>query len=197
MYFMMLHGWIGLFGDGLFSIRSMSALPGVASVMLGMWLVRLIANPRAALLAGLMLALFAYGGALQPGSADVFVAGIVVARPLPSLVYWVKQPRNTHALVIYALLMATAFYTHYFTCTLCARPWAYLLVLRLQPEQPLKHITRPAWWLSNVAIVVLFAPWIPGLVDRPGTWVSSRPMAMWVGNCGHAQFPAVDGVGLS
>jgi mannosyltransferase len=164
MYFMMLHGWIGLFTDGIFSIRSLSALPGVASVMLGMWLVRLIANPRAALLAGLMLALLPTAVRYSQEVRMYSWLGLWLLGATIALVYWVKQPRHTHALVIYALLMATAFYTHYFTALCVLVHWAYLLVLRLQPDPPLKHITRPAWWLSNVAIVVLFAPWIPGLV---------------------------------
>jgi len=165
LYFMVLHGWIGLFGDGLFSIRSLSALPGVASVMLGMWLVRLIANPRAALLAGLMLALLPTAVRYSQEVRMYSWLGLWLLGATIALVYWVKQPRHTHALVIYALLMAAAFYTHYFTALCVLVHWAYLLVLRLQPNHPLKHVTRPAWWLSNVTIVLLFAPWIPGLVD--------------------------------
>lgn len=57
LYFMLLHGWMALFGDSLVSIRTLSVLPGIATVLLGMWLVRLIATPRAALVAGLLLAL--------------------------------------------------------------------------------------------------------------------------------------------
>ena len=54
LYFMLLHGWIALFGDSLVSIRTLSVLPGIATVLLGIWLVRLIATQRAALLAGLL-----------------------------------------------------------------------------------------------------------------------------------------------
>ena len=55
LYFMLLHGWMAMFGDSLASIRSLSVLPGIVTVMLGMWLVRLVATQRAALLAGLLL----------------------------------------------------------------------------------------------------------------------------------------------
>lgn len=57
LYFMILHGWIELFGDGIFSIRCLSALPGIATVWLGVWLMDLIATRRAALLTGVLLAL--------------------------------------------------------------------------------------------------------------------------------------------
>jgi uncharacterized membrane protein len=165
LYFMLLHGWIEWFGDGIFSIRSLSALPGIAAVMLGMWLVRLMASARAALLAGLMLALLPtavrYSQEVRMYAwLEMWLLGATIA-----LVYWVKQPRHTRALVIYALLMTAAFYTHYFTALCVLVHWVWLLTLRLQSAHPLKLITRPAWWLANVAIVVLFAPWIPGLVD--------------------------------
>lgn len=165
LYFALLHGWIELFGDGIFSIRSLSALPGIAVVMLGMWLVRLMANPRAAFLAGLMLALLPTAVRYSQEVRMYSWLGLWLLGATIALVYWVKQPRQTRMLVIYALLMTAGFYTHYFTALCVLVHWTYLLGLRLQPTHPLNHITRPAWWLTNVAIVVLFAPWIPGLID--------------------------------
>lgn len=165
LYFMLLHGWIELFGDGIFSIRCLSALPGIAAVMLGMWLVRLMANPRAALLAGLMLALLPTAVRYSQEVRMYAWLGMWLLGATIALVYWVKQPRDTRVLVIYALLMTAGFYTHYFTALCVLVHWAYLLVLRLQPSHSLKLIDRPAWWLANVAIVVLFSPWIPSLMD--------------------------------
>ena len=34
LYFMLLHGWIGLFGEGILSLRSLSAVAGVATLRL-------------------------------------------------------------------------------------------------------------------------------------------------------------------
>ncbi|RON38254.1 hypothetical protein BK666_30200 [Pseudomonas frederiksbergensis] len=165
LYFMVLHGWIEVFGNGIFSIRSLSALPGIATVALGFWLVRLMANPRAALLAGLLLALLPTAVRYSQEVRMYSLLGLWLLGATIALVYWVKQPRHTRHLVIYALLMAAGFYTHYFTALCVIVHWAYLLVLRLHPTHPMKHITRPAWWLANVAIVVLFLPWLPGLID--------------------------------
>ncbi|WP_429528434.1 glycosyltransferase family 39 protein [Pseudomonas frederiksbergensis] len=165
LYFMLLHGWIELFGDGIFSIRSLSALPGIATVALGFWLVRLVANPRAALLAGLLLALLPTAVRYSQEVRMYSWLGLWLLGATIALVYWIKQPRHTRPLVIYALLMTAGFYTHYFTALCVIVHWAYLLVLRLHPTHPMKHITRPAWWLANVAIVVLFLPWLPGLID--------------------------------
>ncbi|WP_077046546.1 glycosyltransferase family 39 protein [Pseudomonas sp. KK4] len=165
LYFMLLHAWIELFGDGMFSIRSLSALPGVVAVVLGVWLVRLIATSRAALLAGLMLALLPTAVRYSQEVRMYSLLGMWLLGATIALVYWVKQPRRKRALVVYTLLMSAGFYTHYFTALCVLVHWAYLLVLSLQPGHPLKHINRPAWWVANITIVALFAPWVPGLID--------------------------------
>ncbi|MEO6680146.1 MAG: glycosyltransferase family 39 protein [Pseudomonas sp.] len=165
LYFMVLHGWIELFGDSIFAIRSLSALPGIAVVALGFWLVRLVANPRAALLAGLLLALLPTAVRYSQEVRMYSLLGLWLLGATIALVYWVKHPRRTRYLAIYALLMAAGFYTHYFTTLCVIVHWTYLLLLRLHPAHPVKLITRPAWWLSNVAIVALFLPWLPGLID--------------------------------
>src|SRR5207253_3926782 len=165
LYFLLLHGWIELFGDGIFSIRSFSALPGIATVALGIWLVGLIATRRAAVLAGVVLALLPTAVRYSQEVRMYSLLGVLLIGATIALVYWVKQPQRSRYLVIYALLMSAAFYTHYFTALCVLSHWLYLLVMRLQPSAESRHITRPGWWLANVAIVVLFVPWIPGLID--------------------------------
>ncbi len=165
LYFMLLHGWVELFGDGIFSIRSFSALPGIATVWLGVWLMDLLATRRAALLAGLLLALLPTAVRYSQEVRMYSLLGLWLIGATIALVYWIRYPRRTRYLVAYVLLMTAAFYTHYFTalCVLCH--WLYLGVIRLQPGYRLRHIQRPGWWLANVAIVLLYLPWVPSLID--------------------------------
>jgi uncharacterized membrane protein len=165
LYFMLLHGWIELFGDGIFSIRSFSALPGIVTVALGAWLVELVATRRAAVLAGVLLALLPTAVRYSQEVRMYALLGVWLIGATIALVYWVKQPQRQRYLVFYVLLMTAGFYTHYFTALCVLSHWLYLLVIRLQPSNPCRHITRPGWWLANVAIVALYLPWIPGLVD--------------------------------
>lgn len=112
-----------------------------------------------------------------------------------ALVYWVRQPRRRRYLVYYTLLMSAAFYTHYFTALCVLAHWLYLLLLRLQATLQSRAINRSGWWLANAAIVMLFAPWLPGLVDllqhidqlkasgdvgwEPSVDLSSLPSMVW------------------
>lgn len=165
LYFVLLHGWVELFGDGIFSIRCLSALPGIATVWLGVWLVDLIATRRAALLAGLLLALLPTAVRYSQEVRMYSLLGLLLIGATIALVYWIRHPRRTRYLVAYVLLMSAAFYTHYFTalCVLCH--WLYLGLIRVLPGYRLRSIQRPGWWLANVAIVLLYLPWVPNLID--------------------------------
>lgn len=165
LYFMLLHGWIGLFGDSILSIRLLSALPGVVSVFLGIWLVQRIANRRTMLLAGLLLALLPTAVRYSQEIRMYSLMGAWLLAATLALVYWVQAPQRSRYLVIYALLMAAAFYTHYFSALCVLAHWAYLALLGPQPGGGRRPVLRSDWWLANVAIVVVFLPWLPGLVD--------------------------------
>ncbi|MGE7955738.1 glycosyltransferase family 39 protein [Pseudomonas sp. NPDC089530] len=165
LYFMLLHGWIEAFGDGILAIRSFSALPGIVCVGLGVWLVAQVANRRAAILAGYLLALLPTAVRYSQEVRMYALLGVWLLGATIALVYWVRQPQRQRYLVYYALLMGVAFYTHYFTALCVLAHWLYLLLLRQQATPQSRLIERPGWWLANVAIVLLFAPWLPGLVD--------------------------------
>ena len=162
LYFMLLHGWMALFGDSLGSIRTLSVLPGIATVFLGIWLVRLVSTQRAALLAGLLLAMLPTAVRYSQEVRMYSLMGLWLIAATIALIYWIKAPHKYRYLVIYAVLMAAGFYTHYFTAFCVLAHWLYLL---LSGRSTGWLIKRPAWWLANVAIVLLFLPWLPGLVD--------------------------------
>ncbi|PZP02334.1 MULTISPECIES: glycosyltransferase family 39 protein [Pseudomonas] len=165
LYFMLLRGWIELFGDGIFSIRTFSALPGTVTVGLGMWLVALLATRRAAILAGVLLALLPTAVRYSQEVRMYALLGLLLLGATLALVYWLRQPSRPGYLLSYALLMTLAFYTHYFTVFCVLAHWLYLAVSGVRVEGGGRLVTRPAWWLANAAIVLLFLPWVPELLD--------------------------------
>lgn len=166
LYYLLLHAWMNLFGNGIFSIRAMSAIPGVATVGLAVWLMSLIGTRRAAILGGVLLAMLPIAVRYSQEVRMYALMGFWLMGATIALVYWVQRPERHRYLVIYALLMTASFYTHYFTGLCVLSHWFYLAVLRLRGPEKHTLITRPAWWLTNVAIVLMYAPWIPSLVDQ-------------------------------
>ncbi|WP_416771239.1 glycosyltransferase family 39 protein [Pseudomonas sp. RHF3.3-3] len=166
LYFALLRGWISLFGDSIFSIRLASALPGVVVVFLGIWLAHLVAaGRRATILAGLLLTLLPTAVRYSQEIRMYSLMGVWLLGATLALVYWVHNPQRKRYLVAYVLLMAAGFYTHYFTALCVLSHWCWLLLLRRHPESGQRPIACRDWWLANVAIVLLFLPWLPGLID--------------------------------
>lgn len=161
LYFLLLRGWIEVFGDSIGSIRSLSAIPGVAVVGLGIWLTRQLSTRRAAVLAGILLVLMPTAVRYSQEVRMYSLLGVWLLGATLALVYWVRQPERARYLAVYVLLMSAGFYTHYFTALCVLVHWAYLGLQA--PGQRL--ITRPAWWVANVAIVLLYLPWLPNLLD--------------------------------
>lgn len=165
LYFFMLRGWIELFGDGIWSIRGMSALPGVVAVGLGIWLTRQLSTRCAAVLAGVLLALLPTAVRYSQEVRMYSLLAVWLLAATLALVYWVRQPERTRYLIAYVVLMSAGFYTHYFTALCVLVHWAYLGVLCGPQPRGQRLIVRPAWWLANVAIVLLYLPWLPNLVE--------------------------------
>ncbi|AZF02947.1 glycosyltransferase family 39 protein [Pseudomonas sp. R5-89-07] len=161
LYFLLLRGWIEVFGDSIGSIRSMSAIPGAVVVGLGIWLTQQLSTRRAAVLAGLLLALLPTAVRYSQEVRMYSLLGVWLLGATLALVYWMRQPERTRYLAAYVVLMSAGFYTHYFTALCVLVHWAYL---GLQPRGQ-RLITRPAWWLANAMIVLLYLPWLPNLLD--------------------------------
>src|SRR5471032_1267884 len=160
-----LRGWIEVFGDGIWSIRGMSALPGAAAVGLGIWLTRQLSTRRAAVLAGVLLALFPTAVRYSQEVRMYSLLAVWLLGATLALVYWVRQPERTRYLAVYVVLMAAGFYTHYFTALCVLVHWAYLGVLCRSQAPGQRLIIRPSWWCANALIVVLYLPWLPNLLD--------------------------------
>ncbi|VVQ21955.1 hypothetical protein PS925_05050 [Pseudomonas fluorescens] len=195
LYFMLLHGWVELFGDGILAVRALSALAGIAAVGLGVWLVDRLATRRAAFIAGLLLALLPTAVRYSQEVRMYALLGALLIAASLALVYWIRRPQRQRYLVYYLLLMSAALYTHYFAVLAALCHWLYLIAIRVQRGYRFRHIQRGNWWLANLAIVVLYLPWLPNLLDlmqhmqqleaggdvgwEPAVTLSSLPSMIW------------------
>ncbi|SQF95908.1 membrane protein [Paucimonas lemoignei] len=163
LYYLLLRAWMLIFGDSVFSVRAMSALVGELTVVMGIWLVRVLAGHRAAILGGILLALLPIAVRYsQEARMYALLALFCIAATL-ALACWIMRPERRGYLYIYTLMMAAGFYTHYFAAPCLISHWLYLLFVRRPAFSPLRTY---AWWSANIAIVVLFAPWLPSLIAQ-------------------------------
>lgn len=166
LYYLFLHAWMMVFGNGVFSARSLSVVAGCLTVMMGMWWLLLISTKRAAILGGVMLALLPvavrYSQEIRMYSLfALFMMGATVA-----LVYWVNGVHRKFAIVVYTLLMAAGLYTHYFAAVCIASHWVYLLILMFWRDTRYRYFLAVDWWLANLAIACIFIAWVPSLLHQ-------------------------------
>jgi 4-amino-4-deoxy-L-arabinose transferase-like glycosyltransferase len=173
LYYLALHCWMILFGDGVLAVRSLSVLADVGTVLLSIKLMSLVATRRATWMAGLLLALLPISVRYSQEARMYTLLGFWLMGATVALVCWVKEPEKKRFPIIYVLLMTAAFYTHYFAALCVLVHWFYWWSGRAGtgtalPMQP--------WLLVNSAIVVLFVPWLPHFVDHlsaGGVWLTS------------------------
>lgn len=158
LYFFLLHLWVGVFGDGVLTLRLLSALFGVLAVYLGGWLVWRVAGRRAAWLAMLLLALLPTAVRYSQEVRMYSLLGCWLLAATLALSYWLGAGCRRY-LVAYVLLMTAALYTHYFSVLGLLVQGVWLASL---PGGPLR---RRDWWLATLAVGLLFLPWLPGLLE--------------------------------
>lgn len=165
LYFLLLHLWISVFGDSVLAIRSLSAVAGVATVALGMWLMRMISTPKTALLAGLLIALLPISVRYSQEARMYTLEAVWLLGATIALVYWLKTPRNRY-LVVYGLLMTAALYTHFLAILCALSHFLYLVMLRFERDETLHYLSRPMLWVTYTGISLLYIPWLISLVDE-------------------------------
>lgn len=165
LYYLLLHGWMSVFGSSPFAIRSLSAIAGTLTVALCMGLLHHTVNYRAAMIGGLFLALFPASVRLSQEGRMYALEGLFLAGATVALVYWVRQAKRDAYCLAYAACMVAALYTHYYAILAALAHWLYLIVLRFHPAVRATHVTGQVWWGCNVLIALAYIPWLFSLVD--------------------------------
>ncbi|WP_426508121.1 glycosyltransferase family 39 protein [Serratia proteamaculans] len=187
LYYLLLHGWMLLFGDSILAVRSLSMLFGVVTVALVIKLTRWLANERAALLAGGLMAIMPMAVRYSQEARMYALMGMLIIAATMALVMWLKAPANRRYLAAYAVLMTLSLYTYYFTIFALVTHWMVLLVLSCRRDEPVGYLKQSTWWLANLAIGLAYIPWLLVLLNllthiaelRVGGDVGWIPQVAW------------------
>jgi uncharacterized membrane protein len=169
LYYLLLKGWIHIWGDSLVSLRSLSVLSGLAAL----WLM-LELGAALTLSNGVLLAAVAWC-ALSPHT--VFYDQEARMYPLLTalvtgacLCYrrWIDSlGQSRRALIVYVLCAVTALYVHYFaSLVLAAIACHSLLVLGRHGSLGSARRSRMDWALANAAIVIGYGAWAPTAIAQ-------------------------------
>jgi mannosyltransferase len=198
LYDELLHGWIGVFGDSLFAMRSMSAILGTIAIALMFLTVREVCRSLVdegavdvSELAGAFAALL-YATNLQMVLSDrtVRMYPLVMCAELLQIMFFVRAQRrggmlNYVGVAIFTASMIASNFTSVFLMAAEALWLGWLLLARLWDAQsPRLAVFRPA--CAVMAGIALLIYWLPraaassrdavvkyGAID----WISKRPIS--------------------
>ncbi|WP_432217621.1 glycosyltransferase family 39 protein [Pseudomonas kribbensis] len=163
LYYVLLHYWVMLWGDGPLPARALSALADVGTLLLCIKLMSLIATRRAMWMTALLLALLPISVRYSQEVRMYALLGFWLMGATVVLICWVREPDRKSYPTLYVLLMTAAFYTHYFAGLCVLVHWLFWWQVRRDGPEGVPFLV----WLSiNGAIALLFVPWIPNLIQQ-------------------------------
>jgi len=178
VYFLALHGWISIFGDSEFAVRSLSALFGVLSIFLLYQTATLLFGSRTGLLAALLLALSSFNLFY---SQETRMYTLLTFLSLGSMYYYIKflSGKEIGLFDGYLIFSTLLIYTQNFGIFIILAQNIYLMVLFIRPQSrsgvPLKR-----WVILQGIILLFYLPWLGILMKQilsidSAAWRVPRP----------------------
>ena len=160
LYYVLLHGWMSVFGSGTTAVRALSSLLGVAAIVLAYVAGRRLQGPAAGLVAALLVASLPF---LVRYATEARMYALVVVLVLSGAiaVHAALRAPTPMRLVAVATVSGLLLLTHYWSLYLVAAAGAVLLGLAVRGGD------RRAAGRTTAAVAaggLLFLPWLPSFV---------------------------------
>jgi len=176
LYYILLHYWVVSFGDSEVAVRAFSVAAGAATVLITGLFGRRLVGPLPALLGAWFLAL---APAHVAASQEARMYGLLAAMGTASwwALYEAVRSGRGRLWVVYGLLTALMWYTHYFGFLIWIAQGIYVgWTCRSRPIEVGK------WILAGSGALLLLLPWVPSLLEQIAAgrgWPVYRPAFHW------------------
>ncbi|MDQ4070064.1 MAG: glycosyltransferase family 39 protein, partial [Actinomycetota bacterium] len=171
LFYVLLHAWMGVFGDSNLGVRSLPGLLAVAALPVAWVAGRRLGGPRVGWSALILLAAspFAVRYATEARMYSLLVLLVLVG--YLAVTELLERPRSRRAAVGVAVVTGALLLTHYWSFYLLFVAGVTLLVLARRAPEPAREGSRRG--LAAMAVGSLaFVPWIPSFLyqlQRTGT----------------------------
>jgi mannosyltransferase len=177
LYYLLLNRWLALFGTSEFALRLPSALCGVAAVGVVAVLGARLFGQTAGRVAGVLLAVNPYHIAYSMEARAYSVMFLLAAVSCLLFVRLPGVPRGRHR-VAYVLVSAAMLWVHPMSgFVLVAHNLFFVIGKRAQGDWT--HLRWRTWLIMQGAILCLFGPWVPRLIELHGAgqpWMTYVPL---------------------
>lgn len=180
LYYLLLHYWVGLFGDTEFSVRLLSAICGLLAILALYMVAALLFDRTTALLGALLLALSQFHIGF---SQEARMYSLLALLALLSSYFFLKLLARNSLVVLLAYVVCTSLltYTHVYSFFIIIAQNLFLFSLYFFNRELFKR-TLVLWLVAQVAVALLFLPWLFVLIRqftrvRQGFWIPRPPLA--------------------
>lgn len=154
LYYLLLNGWMRVFGDGEFSLRALSAFCGSITVPVVFLLGKELLGRRVGLVAA-TLACFSPYLVYYSREARMYAMVPLLGAVSTLLLWWARKEGKAFWWVLYALASIAVIYTHYYGLLFFACHGLFLLWMREKAKAP---------WVAMAIVSAAFLPWLPSLL---------------------------------
>lgn len=185
LYYLLLKVWSGLlpFVEISWRLRLFSVALMCTAIWLSYRLVSLLAGRKAAYFSAMMVAIGPY---VVRYGMEARMYALSACLILLMTIVFVHQTRSEKPWrwVVYSLLLGAVLYTHYFGALVLFSHGMYWILsldkISFKPMSMLKAL-RVQWLMAAIGGFLLFAPWVPSLLDQlghvnAGFWI---PIISW------------------
>lgn len=164
LYYLLLHYWLQLFGSSELAARSLSVACSLATIVVVFVLIRRLIGTTTARVAVVLAALAPFL-VRYAQEARMYALVALLLTLATYLLVKAQQDSWRPGWYLYGLVMALAFYTHYYSLFILVVHWLYVAVST--PAWSRRHrvinqgLWQPHWWSANATWLLLFAPWVP------------------------------------
>ena len=184
VYFLLLHTWVNVFGDSELALRLLSALFGSLSLLVMFGVGRRLLGRQVGLLGAFLLAISLFNVEF---SQEVRAYSLMVLLTLISMFLFIRLFERFSRWVAlgYVLVTVLLLYTHFYGVFIVAAQNLFWLFLFWRRRRVLP-LTLPRWLILQVAILLLFAPWLRYLLlevhsmQSVGVWIPESTLGtLW------------------
>ncbi len=177
LYFWIIHIWIRLFGDSVFSVRFFSLFIGVLSIPLAYYICKLMFDRRSAFFGALFMSIGIFSVRY---SQEARAYSLIMALGLLSCIFLLKfeKSKGIRHIFITALFNALGLYTHYFYLFVMISQLIYIAVFYAKDTKLFRRFL-----FAFLFSWVLFLPWFlsvlsKGFIFRNVEWIFMYPGLM-------------------
>ncbi|MBE9077891.1 glycosyltransferase family 39 protein [Romeria aff. gracilis LEGE 07310] len=186
LFFMLMWGWIKAVGASVYGLRSLAAGCGVATVLAGFFLGRMVGGPKVALLTAALMAVSPFGVYLSQ-EARHYTLPLLISTL--ALMAWLRilrsltrgQTPNLTSQVAWVLLNGLGFYTHYFYLLGVFAQWLTTVLFLFR-----QRLSGRAWGRMVLLMGLTglcYLPWLPTILQHfqseGGTGWLSTEQPLW------------------